>query len=440
MAIAADVEAMFHQVRVSPEDADSLRFYWKEDIFSDDPPDTLQILMHVFGARDSPACANYALKRIARDNQEEFPAETYETVVKNFYVDDLLKSVHSVDAATKLAKDLIAMLKGSGFKLTKFLSNCEEVLKALPQSYVAASAILDLDVEQLERALGIMWDTINDVFTFVSKVKANEPTKLGILSTSSSLFDPLGFLAPFLLVARLLIQDLWRLGYDWDRVIDGKLLEIWEKWLEGVKLVPEIKLSRRYLTSDETVQSIQLHVFCDASEKAYGCVAYLRFTLKSGTHTCAFVMAKSRLAPLKTITLPRLELNAARIGARLSRLIVHEVDLPIEKVVYWSDSTIVLQYINNKTKRVKVFVGNRVSDVLELSNRKQWKHIKGSDNPADVVSRGVIDPRKLMDGNYFRGPPFLYTDEDSWVVMEVALQLHGCKKLLYWQTDPTHLI
>ena len=199
VAVAADVEAMFHQVRVSPRDADSLRFYWKEDIFSDDPPETLQMLVHVFGARDSPACATYALKRIARDNQEEFPAETYETVVKNFYVDDLLKSVHSVDAATKLAKDLIAMLKGSGFKLTKFLSNCEEVLKALPQSYVAASAILDLDVEQLERALGIMWDTINDVFTFVSKVKANEPTKLGILSTSSSLFDPLGFLAPFLL-------------------------------------------------------------------------------------------------------------------------------------------------------------------------------------------------------------------------------------------------
>ena len=150
VAIAADVEAMFHQVRVSPEDADSLRFYWKEDIFSDDPPETLQMLVHIFGAKSSPSCANYALKRIARDNQDNFPAETFETVLKNFYVDDLLKSVHSVDAATELATNLISMLKGSGFKLTKFLSNCQEVLKALLQSNVAASATLNLDVEQLE--------------------------------------------------------------------------------------------------------------------------------------------------------------------------------------------------------------------------------------------------------------------------------------------------
>ena len=121
-----------------------------------------------------------------------------------------------------------------------------------------------------------MWDTINDMFTFIAKLKDNPPTKLGILSTSSSLFDPLGFLAPFLLVARLLIQDLWRLGYEWDQVIEGKLLDLWNKWLEGVKLVPEIRINRRYVLSEEAVHAIQLHVFCDASEAAYGAVAYLR--------------------------------------------------------------------------------------------------------------------------------------------------------------------
>ena len=93
-------------------------------------------------------------------------------------------------------------------------------------------------------------------------------------------------------------------------------------------------------------------------------------------------MAKSRLAPLKTQTLPRLELVAARTGAFLFRFIIREIDLPIGKVTFWSDSTIVLQYINNRTKRVKVYVGNRVSDILELSDRKQWKHIKGTENPS----------------------------------------------------------
>ena len=93
------------------------------------------------------------------------------------------------------------------------------------------------DVEILERALGVMWDTVKDVFTFVTKLKENPPTKKGILSTTSSLFDPVGFLLPFLIVARLLLQELWRRGYDWDQEIERKLLDVWNKWLGGVKLL-----------------------------------------------------------------------------------------------------------------------------------------------------------------------------------------------------------
>ena len=184
--------------------------------------------------------------------------------------------------------------------------------------------------------------------------------------------------------------------------------------------MPNIRLPRRYLTTDESIQSVELHMFCDASESAYGAVGYLRYTLKSGQHQCAFVMSKARLAPLKTITLPRLELNAARAGARLSRLIVHEIDLPIERVVYWSDWMIVIQYLQNKKKRFKVFVANRVNEILELTDLNQWRHIKGTMNPADVLSRGVIDPRKLLEGDWFPGPQFLYEDEDKWPCTEVG--------------------
>ena len=162
VALAADVEAMFHQVRVSLADADSQRFFWKEDILAEGPPDTYQMLVHIFGAKDSPACANYALKRIARDNSKDFDPSTFETVLKNFYVDDLLKSVHSTDAAIKLAKELIAMLQRGGFRLTKFLSSHKEVLEALPASEVSPSSVLDLDAEQLERALGMFWDKVTD--------------------------------------------------------------------------------------------------------------------------------------------------------------------------------------------------------------------------------------------------------------------------------------
>ena len=115
------------------------------------------MLVHIFGAKDSPACANYALKRIARDNGRDYDKATYETVMKNFYVDDLLKSVSTVECAISLSKDLIALLKRGGMRLTKFQSNCREVLEALPESERAPSATFDIDLgeEKLERALGV---------------------------------------------------------------------------------------------------------------------------------------------------------------------------------------------------------------------------------------------------------------------------------------------
>ena len=143
-------------------------------------------------------------------------------------------------------------------------------------------------------------------------------------------------------------------------------------------------------------------------------MAYVRFSFKGGGHKCSFVMSKSRIAPLKVITLPRLELSSARIGARLSKLVVHEIGLPIEKIQYWSDSTITLQYIKNKKHRLRVFEANRVSDIHEISEPEQWNKIDGSINPADLLTRGVLDPKKLMLNRWFEGPEQLEKDEETW--------------------------
>ena len=198
------------------------------------------MLVHMFGATDSPAWANYVLKRIARDNYQDFSPETFETVLKNFYVDDLLKSVATVEQAITLAKELIAMLKCGGVRLTKFLSSSKVVLEALPETEVSKCSSREIDGEHLERALGVLWDTITDEFTFVTTLKENLPTKRGILSTTGSLFDPLGFVCPFLVVGRLLLQELWRQEYSWDQPIEGKLLDLWKKWLQGVEQLGNI--------------------------------------------------------------------------------------------------------------------------------------------------------------------------------------------------------
>ena len=187
------------------------------------------MLENIFGAKDSPGCANYALKRIARDNAEKYGSSAYETVMRNFYVDDMLKSVNSEEDAISLSRDLISMLQSGSFRLTKFLSNSRKVLEALPPEDVSPSAILNIDTEQKERALGVSWNTALDVFTFPTKLKDAPVTKRGILSTTSALFDPLGFLSPFILKAKVLLQELWRLNYEWDEEIEEKMKIHWEK-------------------------------------------------------------------------------------------------------------------------------------------------------------------------------------------------------------------
>ena len=194
------------------------------------------MLVHIFGAKDSANCVIYALQRTARDNYKDFDALTYETMLKSFYMDDCLNSVDDVDTMIRLATQLIEMCKRGGFRLTKFLSNCKAVLDALPSSELSPTAILNIDGEGIERALGVYWDTTKDLIIFSVQLRDAPFTKRGIARTTSSIFDPSGFLIPFILIAKLLLQELWRLGCSWDEEVTDPILSGWKKWLEETKL------------------------------------------------------------------------------------------------------------------------------------------------------------------------------------------------------------
>ena len=420
IAIVADIEAMFHQVLVSKMDTDSLRFLWTDDIDSDHPPYCMQMLVHIFGAKDSLTCAIHALQQTARDNMDNFSALTVETILRAFYVDDLLKSVLSNETAITLVKELIEILKCGGFRLTKWLSNSKTVLQSIPPSEISPNISVELDSDTTERALGISWNVSDDNFTFHFNPKNVVNTKRGILRITSSLFDPLGFLTPFILRAKILLQELWRQNLDWDDEITGEPLHYWQRWLENAGKISSVMVARCYVLLKESVLEIQLHVFCDASENAYGAVAYLRYSFKDGRHQCTLVMSKSKLAPIKTVTLARLELCSCEAGARLSQTILHEIDVPIEQTFFWSDSMLALQYISNTRNRYKVFVANRTSEIRTLSKIEQWSHISGDTNPADLLTRGVNDPSSLMSTNnvgtsWFEGAAFLQKDEEHWM-------------------------
>ena len=216
VAFTADIEAMFHQSRVTPKDADALRFLWWSSSI-EDPPEEYQMLVHIFGATSSPCCANKSLRKTADDNKQKYDPNVIKTVHRNFYVDDSLKSVPTVEQAVQLADQLIQLLKEGGFRLTKFMSNCREVLASIPvEERANPSMNLDLDQLPIEHALGLHWNAETDIFQF-KVVPANKPpTKRGILSVVSSLYDPLGFLSPFVLPIKVLLQELWRLDVHWD--------------------------------------------------------------------------------------------------------------------------------------------------------------------------------------------------------------------------------
>eukprot|EP00112_Aurelia_sp_Birch-Aquarium-sp1_P021941 Seg6027.2 transcript_id=Seg6027.2/GoldUCD/mRNA.D3Y31 product="hypothetical protein" protein_id=Seg6027.2/GoldUCD/D3Y31 len=214
-------------------------------------------------------------------------------------------------------------------------------------------------------------------------------TKRGILQVVSPIFDPLGFLAPYNIKAQILLQRLWRMQYGWDDEIVEESKRIWNSWLDELKSISSFALPRRYTNGEEHIVNNQLEIFFDSSEQAFGAVAYPSCIHQTGTRTCSFVMAKTHLAPLKALTIVRLELQAATLAVRLYNTIKNEMDIKVSTVRFWTDSKITLQYIRNQIKRLKTFVTNRVAEIHENSDPRCWFHIDGKENPADDCTRGL---------------------------------------------------
>ena len=223
-----------------------------------------------------------------------------------------------------------------------------------------------MDGKTIERALGIMWNINNETLSYYMNFKEYLNAKRGMLQATCSIFDPPGFVAAFILTAKLMVQQPWKFGCVWDSEVPPEILSKSTVWLSNVKNLSQISVLRCYFNSDSTVTEMQLHIFCDASEIAYGSVAYLRVSFKDGSHHVVVVMTKSRLAPIKTITLSKLELNAVHIGARLYLFLIHEMCLTITFHRFWTDSTLVLQYLHNTKYRFKIYIANRVTEILQI--------------------------------------------------------------------------
>ncbi|XP_045118426.1 uncharacterized protein LOC123508647 [Portunus trituberculatus] len=241
-----------------------------------------------------------------------------------------------------------------------------------------------------ERALGILWDLEEDELAVQVQIPKKPETRRSLLSMISSIYDPLGFLAPSVIRAKMIFQEECRRRTGWDEKLADKTMTAWRRWLTDLPYLTRIRVPRCYRhESTGSTTDVQLHHFSDASQHAYGVVSYLRMTNAEGAHQISFVCGKAKLAPLKQQTIPRLELCAAVLATRADKQIRKELDQRINRTTFWTDSTAVLQYIRNTERRFHVFVANRISAIHEESNPEQWRHVSSSINPADDASRGL---------------------------------------------------
>ena len=415
IAFMCDLEAMFHQFKVAEEDRDYLRFYWWENGDTTRNPVQYRMTVHLFGAASSPGCSNFGLKKAATDNESEFGSDAANFIRNNFYVDDGLKSVATVSEATSLIEKTKSICARGGMRLHKFISNSKEVIaKIAPEDRAKGVKDLDLhsDVLPIERALGVQWCVESDTFQFRIVLQDKPLTRRGILSTVSSVYDPLGFLAPVILTGRQILQSLCRDKSDWDDPVPEPLRHKWERWRSSLQHLEKLKIQRCYKPPTfGNVTSVQLHHFSDASDHGYGQCSYLRLTDDTGQVHCSFVMGKAWVTPLKPVTIPRLELTAALLSVRVSASLRGELEYDQITEVFYTDSQVVLGYIKNDARRFHVFVANRVQQIRENSTPDQWKYIETKENPADESSRGLSPQDLVNNSRWLSGPPFLWERE-----------------------------
>ena len=193
----------------------------------------------------------------------------------------------------------------------------------------------------------------------------------------------------------------------------GSELEQWEKWKTELRNLKQLQIPRSY-NSDAVVER-QLHVFCDASDMAFGAVAYLRVKTVRGKVTCSFVMCRTRVAPLRKLSIVRLELQAALLAVRLADTVSQELSPQAHRTFFWTDSMVVLQYLASSSRRFHTFVANRIAEIQDSSEPSQWHHVPGKLNPADDCSRGLPEAALLITSErWFQGPAFIAEDEELW--------------------------
>ena len=432
VALTTDVSKMYRAVELFEPDKDFHRFVWREkpgDVLTD-----YRMTRLTFGVSASSFAAIMSVKQNASELSDKYPL-AYKAVCNSFYVDDGLTGADSVTEAIRLQQELQQSFSLGGFLLRKWTSSNPDVVKDLPADLRASKTSCALpDPNEYVKTLGIEWNSTSDHFRLTMSEWPSidgSLSKRALVSDIAKTFDVLGWFSPAIITVKILLQRVWEEGIDWDEPVPSFIYDTWSRWRSELPILSTKHIPRCYFPKDRCVISTEIHGFSDASEQAYAGVVYLRMVDTQGNVYTSIVISKTKVAPIKRVTIPRLELCGAHL---LSQLISHVRDvlsIPLNKVFAWTDSTVVLHWLSGNPNRFKTFVGNRISDIVDLVPPGHWRHVDGSENPADCASRGLF-PSELIDHTlWWNGPEWLSLEPVSWPIQHStqALAVHDTPEL-----------
>ncbi|GFX22898.1 integrase_H2C2 domain-containing protein [Trichonephila clavipes] len=341
---------------INPDQRKLQRILWRENM--DEPIKTFELSTVTYGTTSAPFLATRTLKQLALDEAGNFPLGS-SVVMSDMYIDDVLTGAETILEAKELKNQLINIFaKGDSSEI---------------------------------KVLGVYWNPKHDCFSFRVKIDLHKlNTKRDVLSTIARIYDPLGLLGPVVAKAKIFLQKLWMLKIDWTDLLPDTINREWRQFVESLQVVNDIN---RCIVVEQP-EVIELHGFSDASQSAYGAVVYCKSITSDGKMLVHLIASKSRVSPTKPTTIPRLELCAAVLLAKLVHRVKQALKLNVTNTFLWSDSMIVLSWIRKESYQLKTFMANRIATIQEMTSSEQWRYVATEDNPADFVSRGM-DSLKL---------------------------------------------
>ncbi|XP_037813774.1 uncharacterized protein LOC119604939 [Lucilia sericata] len=429
----ADIEKMYRQILIHPEQTQFQRVWYRCNPEADIKDYELNTV--TFGVNCAPYLAIRTLLQLANDCEPLSPLAS-EILKTQMYVDDVLAGSHELEDAFRRRIELTHVLESAGFVLRKWTANHIRLLEDLPRENLLDADFLKFSDASTTKTLGLRWNAETDSFYFrlILQPRRDIVTKRAVLSEIAKLFDPAGWLSPKIIVAKIIMQQIWKDKTDWDECLKPLTLVQWHSFLNDYPNIEKINIPR--WVNFHPSYDIELHAFSDASEKAYGAALYVR-SISSNEISSHLLSAKTKVAPVKSETLPRLELCGAALMANMVESLCSQLNLDKRKIYLWTDSTIVLSWLKKPPCHWPTFVKNRVALIVKKVGNENRFHVDSKDNPADLASRGSL-ARDLVDNPlWWHGPSWLRQPREYWPQNIFTEHQHLEVQSFSVQTEPT---